>query len=75
MEPIEMIAAPGDDAARTLSSGTAAAMLGISKSTLLRAVRRGWLSSNYHTPGGHLRFVREDLERFQGAMLVGGRAR
>ena len=52
-----------------LSSAEAAALVGISKPTLLRAVQRGWLSFAYHTPGGHFRFRREDLERFQREYL------
>ncbi len=58
-----MLGAPEDHS--LLSSGEAAALVGISKPTLWRAVQRGLLSFAYHTPGGHLRFRREDLERFQ----------
>ncbi len=62
-----MLGTPDDR--RTLSSASAAAVLGISKATLLRAVHRGWLPPAYRTPGGHLRFRREDLERFQREVL------
>jgi excisionase family DNA binding protein len=44
---------PGD----FLTSGEAAAMCGISRSTLRRAVRFGHIAA-CHTPGGHLRFDR-----------------
>ncbi len=59
-----------------LSSSAAARWLGISKSTLLRAVRDGRLPFTYQTPGGHLRFALNDLERFRRvAMARAGSAR
>jgi excisionase family DNA binding protein len=48
-----------------LTSSAAAARLGISKSTLLRAVHGGQLRCAYQTPGRHLRFAAEDLDRFR----------
>lgn len=48
-----------------LTSSAAALRLGISKSTLLRAVRGGRLACSYRTPGRHFRFAIEDLDRFQ----------
>lgn len=57
-----------------LSSSAAAARLGISKSTLLRAVHGGQLRYAYQTPGHHLRFVAADLDRFRrDAMALRGR--
>jgi excisionase family DNA binding protein len=48
-----------------LTSSAAAARLGISTSTLLRAVPGGQLRCAYQTPGRHLRFAAEDLDRFR----------
>lgn len=48
-----------------LSTSEAAAWLGISKSTLIRAVRRGEIQAAFWTPGRHLRFTPEDLERIK----------
>lgn len=48
-----------------LTSSAAAVRLGISKSTLLRAVRGGRLVCSYRTPGRHFRFAVEDLDRFR----------
>jgi excisionase family DNA binding protein len=40
-----------------LTSSQAAARLGISAKTLLRAVRRGEVTPAYHTPRGFVRFA------------------
>jgi excisionase family DNA binding protein len=48
---------------RLISSRIAAARLGVSQSTLLRAVARGWLLPALTTPGGHRRFRAHDVER------------
>jgi excisionase family DNA binding protein len=48
---------------RLISSRTAAARLGVSQSTLLRAVARGWLLPALTTPGGHRRYRVRDVER------------
>ncbi len=55
---------------RWLSSSGAANWLGISKSTVLRAVRAGRLPALHQTPGGHLRFAMHDLERFRRAAML-----
>jgi excisionase family DNA binding protein len=43
------------------TTSEAARELGISKSTLIRAVRRGDIRASYRTPGQHLRFTADDL--------------
>jgi excisionase family DNA binding protein len=48
-----------------LSTSAAARWLGISKSTLIRAVNRGDIQPAFRTPGRHLRFTLEDLEAIQ----------
>lgn len=45
-----------------LSTSEAARWLGISKSTLIRAVNRGDIAPAFRTPGRHLRFTFDDLE-------------
>jgi excisionase family DNA binding protein len=45
-----------------LSTSEAARWLGISKSTLIRAVNRGDIQPAFRTPGRHLRFTYEELE-------------
>jgi excisionase family DNA binding protein len=45
-----------------LSTSEAALWLGISKSTLIRAVNRGDIAPAFRTPGRHLRFTFNDLE-------------
>jgi excisionase family DNA binding protein len=54
-----------------LSTSAAARWLGISKSTLIRAVNRGDIQPAFRTPGRHLRFTLEDLQaikqRLQGS--------
>jgi excisionase family DNA binding protein len=62
---------PGD----VLTSGEAAVLCGISRSTLRRAVRFGHIAA-WHTPGGHLRFSRAacvDFARSLGQMELVGR--
>ena len=62
---------PGD----FLTSAEAAAICGISRSTLRRAVRFGHIAA-WHTPGGHLRFGRAacvDFARSLGQMELVGR--
>jgi excisionase family DNA binding protein len=45
-----------------LSTSEAARWLGISKSTLIRAVNRGDIQPAFRTPGRHLRFTPEMLQ-------------
>ncbi|HEY8677455.1 MAG TPA: helix-turn-helix domain-containing protein [Candidatus Dormibacteraeota bacterium] len=45
-----------------LSTSEAARWLGISKSTLIRAVNRGDIAPAFRTPGRHLRFTFDELE-------------
>jgi len=45
-----------------VSTSEAARRLGISKSTLIRAVNRGTIQPAFRTPGRHLRFTEEALE-------------
>ena len=47
------------------STSEAADWLGISKSTLIRAVRRGEFQAAFRTPGQHLRFTVRDLEQIR----------
>jgi excisionase family DNA binding protein len=51
-----------------ISSRIAAARLGVSQSTLLRAVARGWLIPALTTPGGHRRFRVHDVERLAAGL-------
>jgi excisionase family DNA binding protein len=48
-----------------LSTSEAARWLGISKSTLIRAVNRGDIQPAFRTPGRHLRFTVEALEEIR----------
>jgi len=52
-----------------LTTGQAAALLGVSKPTLVRAVRRGLVRPALVTPGLHRRFRREDLVAFRTTQL------
>ncbi|HXA28183.1 MAG TPA: helix-turn-helix domain-containing protein [Candidatus Angelobacter sp.] len=52
-----------------LTTGQAAALLGVSKPTLVRAVQRGQLRPALVTPGQHRRFLREDLLAFRATSL------
>jgi excisionase family DNA binding protein len=59
-----------------LTTGEAAALCGISRSTLRRAAHSGLVTS-WHTPGGHLRFTRAvciEFSRSLGQVEVVGRA-
>ncbi len=47
------------------STSEAARWLGISKSTLIRAVHRGEIRAAFWTPGHHLRFTLGDLEQIK----------
>jgi excisionase family DNA binding protein len=46
-----------------LTTGEAAALCGVSRSTLRRAVAQGQIKA-WHTPGKHLRFTREACVEF-----------
>jgi excisionase family DNA binding protein len=46
-----------------LTTGEAAALCGVSRSTLRRAVAQGQLTA-WHTPGKHLRFTRQSCMDF-----------
>lgn len=48
---------------KILTTGEAAGLCGVSRSTLRRAVAQGQLKA-WHTPGKHLRFTREACEDF-----------
>ena len=48
-----------------LSTSEAARWLGISKSTLIRAVNRGEIQPAFRTPGKHLRFTPETLQEIR----------
>jgi excisionase family DNA binding protein len=59
-----------------LTTGEAAELCGVSRSTLRRAVAQGQLVA-WHTPGKHLRFTRsacEDFARSLGRIDLIGRA-
>jgi len=59
-----------------LTTGEAAALCGVSRSTLRRAVAQGQIRA-WHTPGKHLRFTRSTCEEFAtslGRIDVVGRA-
>ncbi len=59
-----------------LTIGEAAAICGMSRSALRRAVARGHLAA-WHTPGNHLRVSRHDFAEFLrrlGAVELAGRA-
>jgi excisionase family DNA binding protein len=59
-----------------LTTGEAAALCGVSRSTLRRAVAQGHLQA-WHTPGKHLRFTRSaclDFARSLGRVDLMGQA-
>lgn len=59
-----------------LTTGEAAALCGVSRSTLRRAVAQGQIRA-WHTPGKHLRFTRSTCQEFAqslGRIDVVGRA-
>lgn len=53
-----------------LTTGQAAALLGVSKPTLVRAVQRGHLRPALVTPGLHRRFRREELLNYRTTQLA-----
>jgi excisionase family DNA binding protein len=53
-----------------LTTGEAAALLGVSKPTIVRAIERGLLRPALVTPGQHRRFRREDLLEFRARILA-----
>lgn len=53
-----------------LTTGEAAALLGVSKPTVVRAIQRGLLKPALVTPGQHRRFRREDLLAFRASVLA-----
>jgi excisionase family DNA binding protein len=55
-----------------LTTGEAAALLGVSKPTVVRAIQRGLLKPALITPGQHRRFRRDDLLAFRANILAGG---
>jgi excisionase family DNA binding protein len=64
-----------DDSEDILTTGEAATLCGVSRSTLRRAVAQGQLIA-WHTPGKHLRFTREacmDFARSLGRVDLVGR--
>jgi len=54
---------PDIDTDEILTTGEAAALCGVSRSTLRRAVAQGQLTA-WHTPGKHLRFTRASCMEF-----------
>ncbi len=55
-----------------LTTSAAARWLGISKSTLIRAVQRGEIQAAFRTPGRHLRFTVHELEAIKQQLRAGG---
>ena len=53
-----------------LTTGQAAALLGLSKPTLVRAVQRGHLRPALVTPGQHRRFSRDELLAYRAAQMA-----
>jgi excisionase family DNA binding protein len=53
-----------------LTTGEAAAFLGVSKPTVVRAIERGMLRPALVTPGRHRRFRREDVVAFRTSILA-----
>jgi excisionase family DNA binding protein len=51
-----------------ISSNDLANRLGVSRATVLRAVARGLLRPAVVTPGGHHRFLPEEIEEFEGGL-------
>ena len=57
--------APFVEMKAAISTSEAARWLGISKSTLIRAVNRGDIQPAFRTPGRHLRFTFDELEQIK----------
>jgi excisionase family DNA binding protein len=57
-----------------LSTAEAARRLGISKSTLIRAVNRGEIQPAFRTPGRHLRFTDRELQEIKKRLTATGDA-
>jgi len=55
-----------------LSSNDLAQRLGISRATVLRAVARGLLKPALVTPGGHRRFLSEDVDGLESRLAIDG---
>ncbi|TMG36921.1 MAG: helix-turn-helix domain-containing protein [Chloroflexi bacterium] len=55
-----------------LSTAEAARRLGISKSTLIRAVNRGDIQPAFRTPGRHLRFTDRELKEIKQRLTASG---
>jgi len=55
-----------------LTTGQAAARLGISKSTLYRTIRHGVIKPYYRTPGGYQRFRPSDIEAYARLLVAHG---
>jgi len=58
-----------------ISSNDLANRLGVSRATVIRAVASGRLKPALVTPGGHRRFLPQDLEELGGGLWVSGRSR
>src|SRR5579885_2348741 len=58
---------------RYLTTGDAARLVGVSRFTLLRAVRRGEITPAQRTPGGYLRFDPIDVAAYAGRLTSGDR--
>jgi excisionase family DNA binding protein len=57
---------PAHDLHTLISSNDLADRLGVSRATVLRAVARGLFRPAVVTPGGHRRFLPEDIDGFGG---------
>ena len=60
--------ASANDLHTLITSNDLATRLGVSRATVLRAVARGLLKPTAVTPGGHRRFLPEDIEAFGGQL-------
>jgi len=58
-----------------ISSNDLADRLGVSRATVLRAVAKGQLKPAVITPGGHRRFLPQDVEELGGRLKRNGRSR
>ena len=56
--------------AKYLTSGQVARLLVVSKGTVLRAVRTGTLHAAYRMPGGGLRFLPADVDRYRQSLQL-----